>query len=132
MLPAAQTRDKSSVRPEQMIRLTDDLRKDFDYILIDCPAGIEGGFKNAIAPADRVLLVTTPEVSAVRDADRIIGLVEAAEKEAPKLIINRLRGDATAIAQEPATIWRGSLKARGRRSIDATPGRKIDSPGSAL
>src|SRR5512142_2428293 len=77
MLPAAQTRDKTAVKPEQMVKLANDLRKEFDVILIDCPAGIEGGFKNAIAPADRVVIITTPEVSAVRDADRIIGLVEA-------------------------------------------------------
>ncbi|MGB8643803.1 MAG: septum site-determining protein MinD [Anaerolineae bacterium] len=102
MLPAAQTRDKSAVKPEQMMKLADDLRKDFDFILIDCPAGIEGGFKNALAPADRVLIVTTPEVSAVRDADRIIGLVEASEKETPKLIINRLR---------PAMVKRGDMLA---------------------
>ena len=102
MLPAAQTRDKSAVKPEQMMKLAEDLRKDFDFILIDCPAGIEGGFKNAIAPADRVIIVTTPEVSAVRDADRIIGLVEAAEKESPKLIINRLR---------PGMVKRGDMLA---------------------
>ncbi len=102
MLPAAQTRDKSAVKPEQMHRLTDDLRKDFDFILIDCPAGIEGGFRNALAPADRVVIVTTPEVSAVRDADRIIGLVEAAEKDPPRLIINRLR---------PSMVKRGDMLA---------------------
>jgi len=74
LLPSAQTRDKSAVNPEQMIKLIDDLRDEFDYILLDCPAGIEQGFKNAIAGADRALVVTTPEVSAIRDADRIIGL----------------------------------------------------------
>jgi len=74
LLPAAQTRDKTAVNPEGMIKLCEELRKDFDYILIDCPAGIEQGFKNAIAGADRAIVVTTPEVSAVRDADRIIGL----------------------------------------------------------
>ena len=78
LLPSAQTRDKSSVNPEQMRKLVDDLREDFDYILLDCPAGIEQGFKNAVAGADRALIVTTPEVSAIRDADRIIGLLEAA------------------------------------------------------
>ena len=75
LLPSAQTRDKSAVSPEQMQALIEDLRQDFDYILLDCPAGIEQGFKNAIAGADRALVVTTPEVSAVRDADRIIGLI---------------------------------------------------------
>ena len=79
LLPAAQTRDKTSVNPEQMIKLVDDLRPEFDYILLDCPAGIEQGFRNAIAGADRALVVTTPEVSAIRDADRIIGLLEQEE-----------------------------------------------------
>jgi len=91
LLPAAQTRDKDSVSPEDMIALTDELRREFDYILIDSPAGIEGGFKNAIAPADHILIVTTPEMSAVRDADRIVGLVEAFEKHGPRLIINRIK-----------------------------------------
>ena len=77
LLPSAQTRDKSSVSPGQMIKLVEDLREEFDYILLDCPAGIEQGFRNAIAGADRALIVTTPEVSAIRDADRIIGLLEA-------------------------------------------------------
>src|SRR4030042_5594 len=90
LLPAAQTRDKSAVNPEQMVRLCDQLRPEFDFVMIDSPAGIEQGYRNAVAPADRVLIVTTPEVSAVRDADRIVGLVEAGEKGPPKLIINRL------------------------------------------
>ena len=77
LLPSAQTRDKTSVTPEQMKELTDRLKESFDYVLIDCPAGIEQGFKNAIAGATRALVVTTPEVSAVRDADRIIGLLES-------------------------------------------------------
>lgn len=93
LLPAAQTRDKDAVTTDQMIELCEALRTDFDYILIDCPAGIEQGFKNAIAGADRALVVTTPEVSAVRDADRIIGLLEAAEIRNPLLILNRLRVD---------------------------------------
>lgn len=93
LLPAAQTRDKTSVSPEQMIRLCDELREEFDYIIVDCPAGIEQGFKNAIAGADKGIVVTTPEVSAVRDADRIIGLLEANELRNPKLLINRVRVD---------------------------------------
>jgi septum site-determining protein MinD len=100
MVPAAQTRDKTAVKPDQMVRLANELRKEFDFILVDSPAGIEGGFQNAVAPADRVIIVTTPEVSAVRDADRIIGLVEAAEKPAPQLIINRLR---------PSMVKRGDM-----------------------
>ena len=91
LLPAAQTRDKTAVQPEQMVEVCNSLRPDFDFILVDSPAGIEQGFRNAIAPADEALVVTTPEVSAVRDADRIIGLIEAAEKESMRLIINRLR-----------------------------------------
>lgn len=93
LLPAAQTRDKSSVKPEQMIKLVEEMKNEFDYILIDCPAGIEQGFKNAIAGADKAIVVTTPEVSAVRDADRIIGLLEANELRNPKLLINRVRID---------------------------------------
>ncbi|MCL2047877.1 MAG: septum site-determining protein MinD [Defluviitaleaceae bacterium] len=91
LLPAAQTKDKDAVTPEQMKKLCDELREEFDYILIDCPAGIEQGFRNAIAGADKAIVVTTPEVSAVRDADRIIGLLEAAEIESPMLLLNRVR-----------------------------------------
>lgn len=76
-----------------MIKLVDDLREEFDYILLDCPAGIEQGFYNAIAGADRALVVTTPEVSAIRDADRIIGLLEHAEIDEIDLIVNRIRAD---------------------------------------
>jgi septum site-determining protein MinD len=93
MIPAAQSRDKNAVTPQDMIEIVDQLRDDFDYVLIDSPAGIEQGFRNAIAPADRVLIVTTPEVSAVRDADRIIGMIEAEEKGPGDLIVNRLRVD---------------------------------------
>lgn len=94
LLPAAQTRDKDAVSPEQMQKLCENLKEEgFDYILIDCPAGIEQGFKNAIAGADRALVVTTPEVSAVRDADRIIGLLEASGLNNPSLVLNRLRVD---------------------------------------
>ncbi|MDH8678361.1 septum site-determining protein MinD [Fusibacter bizertensis] len=93
LLPAAQTKDKNSVNPEQMKELINDLKKTHDFVLVDCPAGIEQGFKNAIAGADRAIVVTTPEVSAVRDADRIIGLLEAAEISEPRLIVNRLRVD---------------------------------------
>ena len=91
LLPAAQTRMKSAVTEDQMVQLAGELKKEFDYIFIDCPAGIESGFKNAVAPADQIIVIVTPEVSSVRDADRVIGLVEAYEKPAPKLIINRIR-----------------------------------------
>lgn len=91
LLPAAQTKDKTAVSPEQMRDLTAELREEYDYVIVDSPAGIEQGFKNAIAGADRALIVATPEVSSVRDADRIIGLLEAAEIPPARLIINRLR-----------------------------------------
>lgn len=91
LLPAAQTTDKSAVSPEQVKTLIDNLKRDYDYVLIDCPAGIEQGYKNAIAGADRAIVVTTPEISAVRDADRIIGLLELEDIEPPKLIINRIK-----------------------------------------
>lgn len=90
LIPAAQTRDKSAVSPSDMVRLCNDLRNEVDWVLIDSPAGIERGFRNSIAAADQVLVITNPEVSAVRDADRVIGLLEAEEKGSPFLILNRL------------------------------------------
>lgn len=92
LLPAAQTRDKSALSPEQMVKVVDELKPDYDYVLIDSPAGIERGFQNAIAPADEALIVTNPEVSSVRDADRIVGLIEAKEKRIKThLVINRVK-----------------------------------------
>ena len=93
LLPSAQTKDKTSVSPEQMKKLIDELKDDYDFILLDCPAGIEQGFKNAIAGAQRSIVVTTPEVSSIRDADRIIGLLEASGIRKNELLINRLRVD---------------------------------------
>lgn len=93
LLPAAQTKDKNAITTAQMQKLTSELKQEFDYVLIDCPAGIEQGFRNAIVGADRAIVVTTPEISAVRDADRIIGLLEAAEIRDPELIVNRIRID---------------------------------------
>lgn len=93
LLPSAQTRDKSAVSPEQMIKLADSLKPLFDYIIMDCPAGIEQGFRNAIAAASRAIVVTTPEVASIRDADRIIGLLEAAGIKRIDLLINRMRLD---------------------------------------
>jgi septum site-determining protein MinD len=93
LLPAAQTRDKSAVKPEDMIRICDELREQHDFILIDSPAGIEEGFRYAMAPADEILIVTNPEVPAARDADRVIGLIEAEEKGPARLIINRIKPD---------------------------------------
>ncbi len=100
LLPAAQTRDKTAINEEQMIDLTKKLKEEFDYILIDCPAGIEQGFKNAIAGADRAIVVTTAEISAIRDADRIIGLLESSDIKNPELIVNRLR---------PAMVKKGEM-----------------------
>jgi septum site-determining protein MinD len=100
LIPAAQTRDKSAVSPSDMVRICDELRADFDWIMVDSPAGIERGFKNALAPADRVLVVINPEVSSVRDADRIIGLIEAEEKGPAGLIINRIK---------PELVQRGDM-----------------------
>jgi septum site-determining protein MinD len=91
LLPAAQTKDKTAITPHQMKNLANELRKEYNFILVDCPAGIEQGFKNAIAGADDAIIVATPEVSSVRDADRIIGLLEAAGLTRVRLIINRLR-----------------------------------------
>lgn len=102
LIPAAQTRDKTAVSPSDMVRLCDELRLECDWILVDSPAGIERGFRNAVAPADMVVVVTNPEVSAVRDADRIIGLIEAEEKGPAKLIINRLK---------PEMVKRGDMLA---------------------
>lgn len=93
LLPSAQTKDKSAVSPEQMVKLMEDIKGEFDYVLLDCPAGIEQGFQNAIAGADRALVVTTPEVSAIRDADRIIGLLEKNKMKHLDLIINKIRID---------------------------------------
>ena len=93
LLPSAQTRDKTAVTPEQMRKLCDELRTQFDYVLLDCPAGIEQGFFNAIAGADRAVVVTTPEVSSIRDADRIIGILESSGLSDVFLIINRIRPD---------------------------------------
>lgn len=100
LIPAAQTRDKSAVSPSDMVRLCDELRSECDWIFIDSPAGIERGFRNSIAPADKVFVVTNPEVAAVRDADRIIGLIEAEEKGPAQLIINRIK---------PGMIRRGEM-----------------------
>lgn len=100
LLPAAQTRDKSAVNEEQMKELTERLKEEFDYIIIDCPAGIEQGFKNAIAGANRAIVVTTAEISAIRDADRIVGLLEASEIKNPELVVNRLR---------PAMVRKGEM-----------------------
>jgi len=93
LLPAAQTRDKSAVQPDDMVRVCESLQEQHDFILIDSPAGIEQGFRYAIAPAGEILIITNPEIPAVRDADRVIGLIEAEEKGPARLIINRIKPD---------------------------------------
>jgi septum site-determining protein MinD len=93
LLPASQTKDKNAVTPEQMKKLADELREEFDFVIVDSPAGIEQGFRNAIAGADEIIIVTNPELSAIRDADRVVGLLDAYGKKAPKLAINRIRQD---------------------------------------
>ena len=90
LIPAAQTRDKNAIDAEQLRELCGKLEQEFSYVLVDCPAGIEQGFKNAIGAAQEAIIVTTPEVSAIRDADRVIGLLEASELQRPRLIINRI------------------------------------------
>jgi septum site-determining protein MinD len=100
LLPAAQTRDKSAVAPADMVRICDELRAEQDFVIIDSPAGIERGFQYAVAPADEVVIVTNPEVSAVRDADRVIGLIEADEKGPARLVINRIK---------PELVQRGEM-----------------------
>ncbi|KFZ41162.1 MULTISPECIES: septum site-determining protein MinD [Thermoactinomyces] len=91
LMPAAQTRDKTAVSRKQMRWLIAELKEQFDYVFIDCPAGIDVGFKNAVSGADAAIVVTTPENAAIRDADRVIGLLEKEEVAAPKLVVNRLR-----------------------------------------
>jgi len=100
LIPAAQTRDKSAVSPSDMVKLCEELRSEVDFVIIDSPAGIERGFRNAIAGADEVIIITNPEVAAVRDADRIIGLIEAEEKGPAQLILNRIN---------PAMVERGDM-----------------------
>jgi septum site-determining protein MinD len=100
LLPASQKRDKSAVTPDDLIRVCEELSADQDFVLIDSAAGIEEGFRTALSPASSVIIVTNPEVSAVRDADRVIGLIEAAEKGPAKLVVNRLK---------PEMVQRGDM-----------------------
>lgn len=95
LLPTAQTKDKTAITPEQMQSLVEDLKNEYDFIIIDCPAGIEHGFENAVAGADKAIIVTTPEVSAVRDADRIIGKLESKGFDDHQLVVNRIRYEMT-------------------------------------
>jgi septum site-determining protein MinD len=103
LLAADQHSDKDDMTAEDMKAVCNQLREHVDFVLVDSPAGIEGGFRNALAPADEVVLVTTPEVSAVRDADRVIGLAEAAGKPSPRLVLNRIKQDLVARGDMMAT-----------------------------
>jgi len=100
LLPAAQTKDKSAVKPEDLVKVVEELRNNYDFILIDSPAGIEEGFKTAVTPADTVIVVANPEMASIRDADRVVGLCEAMQKPEPKLIINRI---------DPAKVAKGDM-----------------------
>ena len=100
LLPASQTSDKTAISSEDMGAICRELKADNDFVLIDSPAGIERGFQNAVASADDIIIVTTPEVSAVRSADRVIGLVEISGKGPGQLIINRIK---------PAMVKRGDM-----------------------
>jgi septum site-determining protein MinD len=124
LIPAAQTRDKSAVGPKDMVTLCEQLSDEMDYVLLDCPAGIEGGFRNALAPADQVVIVVNPEVSSVRDADRIIGLIEAEEKGPGSLVINRVK---------PEMVERGGRAGHpgdraGRHRAGGRGHRRLDEP----
>ncbi|KRO18391.1 septum site-determining protein MinD [Lacticaseibacillus saniviri] len=92
VLPAAQNADKDSLMPEDVEAIVEQLKPEFDFVLLDSPAGIEQGFRNAVAGADGAIVVTTPEISSVSDADRVVGLLEQKELPiAPRLVINRIR-----------------------------------------
>ena len=90
LLPTSQVADKTAIEPEQMLDIVEAMKNEFDYILIDCPAGIEQGYETAVIGADWAIVVTMPEISAVRDADKIIGKLQASNKKI-KLVVNRIR-----------------------------------------
>ena len=110
LLPSAQTKDKTSVSPEQMKKLIDELKDDYDFILLDCPAGIEQGFKNAIAGAQRSIVVTTPEVSSIRDADRIMSVPDGG------LINERLRRKSQRVWMCHCQCWLSIMSRENFRS----------------
>jgi len=99
LIPASQSDNKNVLDPEEMVRFSSMLRRHFDYVFMDCPAGIERGFENSVAAADEALVICTPEVAAVRDADRVIGLLYA-RSITPKLVVNRI---------VPALVERGDM-----------------------
>lgn len=95
LLPTAQTRDKNDVDIKEMLKVVNELKEDFDYVIIDCPAGIEQGFENAVVGADRSIVVVNPEITSVRDADRVIGKLCAKGLEESELIVNRINFEMT-------------------------------------
>lgn len=95
LLPTAQTKDKNDISTQQMLKLVNELKEEFDYVIIDCPAGIEQGFENAIVGADRAVVVVNPEITSVRDADRVIGKLDAKGLEDHAVVINRLNYEMT-------------------------------------
>ncbi|KYN77213.1 septum site-determining protein MinD [Clostridium sporogenes] len=95
LLPTAQTRDKEDVNVDDMLKIVNDLKQEFDYVILDCPAGIERGFESSIAGANRALVVVNPEVTSVRDADRVIGKLDAKGIDNHQLIVNRLNYEMT-------------------------------------
>ncbi|SHE66082.1 septum site-determining protein MinD [Clostridium fallax] len=95
LLPTAQTKDKNDISSDKMLKLVSELKEEFDYVVIDCPAGIEQGFENAIIGADRAIVVVNPEITSVRDADRVIGKLDAKGLDDHSVIINRLNYEMT-------------------------------------
>lgn len=95
MLPTAQTRDKNDIKSSDMLNIVNELKEDFDYVIIDCPAGIEQGFENAVIGADRAIIVVNPEVTSVRDADRVIGKLDSRGLDRHEVVINRLNYEMT-------------------------------------
>lgn len=95
LLPTAQTKDKDDISPQEMLKIVNELKEEFDYVLIDSPAGIEQGFENAVIGADKAIVVVNPEITSVRDADRVIGKLDAKGLEDHAVIINRLNYEMT-------------------------------------
>ena len=95
LLPTAQIKDKDDLAADEMLKVVKELKNEFDYVLIDCPAGIEQGFENAVAGADRALVVVNPEITSVRDADRVIGKLDAKGLDDHAVIVNRLNYEMT-------------------------------------
>ncbi|MEG0772349.1 septum site-determining protein MinD [Clostridium sp.] len=95
LLPTAQTRDKNDVEINEMLKIVNELKLEFDYVIIDCPAGIEQGFENAVVGADWAIIVVNPEITSVRDADRVIGKLDAKGLERHELVVNRINFEMT-------------------------------------